>query len=1057
MDRCHLPAVSEGIYDEIITRALEESLVRIDEREFEIVRETISSPSSAEVLSQYMRNSIKKGLSIIGEKAPSESAERAQLAVCNDMIRRLSAASGDEGLLDMLIDDRMEKLLAVLNRAVRRYTLSDGRLHRPDTPLSISALFTGSGSEPSLASQLRKEIATSDSVDLLVSFIRWSGLRLIIEELRRLSERGRIRVITTCYMGATEAKCVDELMKIGNTELKVNYDTRSTRLHAKAYIFHRSSGMDTVYIGSSNISGPALGSGLEWNMKASSDDLPHIITGVNAAFETYWNDPDFQNYSVQDRAKLVAALKAESSGEGMTYEPMFVIRPFPFQKQVLERLEAERLLHGRTRNLVVAATGTGKTVISAFDYKAFRGKNPDSSCRFLFVAHRKDILDQSLRCYRNVLLDQNFGELYYGDSEVSSFDHLFASIQSINSKEICEALPSDFYDFIVVDEFHHSAAASYRQILSHFKPRILLGLTATPERMDGRDICQEFFDGRMAAEIRLPEAINRQLLVPFQYFGITDSANLSDVRFTRGRYDAGTLESIYTGDDARARLIADAVERYVADLGKVRGLGFCAGIRHAAYMAEAFSRSGIPSEVLEGKSTQQERKAAVRRLKKGDTKFIFTVDLYNEGVDIPFVNTILLLRPTESLTIFLQQLGRGLRLCDGKAELTVLDFIGAANSQYDFESKFRALLSRTRRPLKEEISEGFPSLPRGCSISLEKVAQEHVLENIQGAIVNKRYLVRALGTYKGAGAVPSLEEFISGHPNVRLADIYSKGTYASFCRQAGLHSTPPAEVDGEDKLINGLFRLQQCDSRRFIDFMLEVLENGRRSPFTSEEARMLLMFNYTLWGLPPAKLGYSDAASSLRMLESFPDIMLEAIGILKIIRNRISFVDERLDLGYTCPLDLHCSYTRDQILAALGRYTETSKPDFREGVLHIRELDTDILLVNLLKDEKNFSPTTMYKDYAISPSLFHWQTQSTVSSGSNTASRYISRDGVNGRVLLFARESKTGEFGKPLPYMYLGPARFVDAQGNRPVSIRWHLERPMPAEFTSIAMTASIG
>jgi hypothetical protein len=263
--------------------------------------------------------------------------------------------------------------------------------------------------------------------------------------------------------------------------------------------------------------------------------------------------------------------------------------------------------------------------------------------------------------------------------------------------------------------------------------------------------------------------------------------------------------------------------------------------------------------------------------------------------------------------------------------------------------------------------------------------------------------------------------------------------------------------DGEDRPKNALFRLQQCDSRRFIDFALEVLERKSMRSFTEEENLMLLMLNYTLWGLPPAKLGFRDAAGALGMFEHFPGMKDEAVEVLRIIRDRISFVDERLDLGYTCPLDLHCSYTRDQILAALGRYTDDSKPDLREGVLHIRELDTDVLLINLLKDEKSFSPTTMYKDYAISPSLFHWQTQSTISRQSKTASRYMSRDGINGRVLLFAREAKTGEFSRPMPYKYLGPARFVDAKGDRPVSIRWKLERTMPADFTSIAMTASIG
>ena len=283
------------------------------------------------------------------------------------------------------------------------------------------------------------------------------------------------------------------------------------------------------------------------------------------------------------------------------------------------------------------------------------------------MAHREEILKQSRRCFQTVLRNYNFGDLLVGQHEPSGLDHLFVSIQSFNSRQLWNALPPDHYDFVVVDEFHHAAAPSYRRLLEWVKPRVLLGLTATPERHDELDILRHF-DNHIAAEIRLPDAINRKLLSPFQYFGVTDSVDYRDLRWQRGGYLIEDLDRILTGNDIRARLVIEKVREILLDVRRARGLGFCVSIQHAEYMARVFNNSGIAAAALSSNSPNELRNTVQQKLVERAVNFIFVVDLYNEGVDIPEVDTLLLLRPTESLTVFLQQLGRGLRL---HAEKTV--------------------------------------------------------------------------------------------------------------------------------------------------------------------------------------------------------------------------------------------------------------------------------------------------------------------------------------------------------------------------------------------------
>ncbi|WP_276936353.1 DEAD/DEAH box helicase family protein [Ferroplasma acidiphilum] len=484
---------------------------------------------------------------------------------------------------------------------------------RPDTSVAYSSLFTGSSNEPQFYYELQKEIQTSDQVDMLVSFIKWTGLRLIIKKLKEFTDNGgRLRVITTTYMGVTDIKAIEELAKLTNTEIKISYDTKNTRMHAKTYIFLRNTGYSTAYVGSSNLSGAAISSGLEWNLKITKIDMQDVFDKIDATFDSYWSSEAFESFSPDQLARLNKALKNESSINNSGNEYSFDFHPYPYQSKILEELRADRQLRGNYHNLVVSATGTGKTIISAFDYKQFVREHPDSSNRLLFIAHREEILKQSIACFRNVLKDPEFGNLYVGNYKPLSDEHLFMSIQTFESIRPDLQLDKHYYDFIIIDEFHHAAAKSYANLLNHFNPEIMLGLTATPERMDGRDILK-YFNNHITSEIRLPEAIDQHLLCPFQYFGITDSVDLENIAWKKGSYDVSELENLYvknSGARERAKLIIDAVRKYSTDINSMKALGFCVTKAHAKFMAHYFQESGIQSIALTSDSTHQERNDA---------------------------------------------------------------------------------------------------------------------------------------------------------------------------------------------------------------------------------------------------------------------------------------------------------------------------------------------------------------------------------------------------------------------------------------------------------------
>lgn len=1035
-----------GLYEQIINKSLDAEL-SVDDKFAQTA--PIDSAEASKVLAKYVAEIVEQGLDSVKDRGGNLTT---QVELVNRIVSTITTETKEADFDNLSVAERAEQLLALLDKKDNALALHEkADIIRPETSISQSSLFTGAIHEPQMFTELKKEIVSCNRIDMLVSFIKWSGLRLIIDELAAFAKNGgQLRIITTSYMGATDVKAIEELRKLPNTLIKVSYDTKRTRLHAKTYVFYRDTGFTTAYVGSSNLSNAAISSGLEWNVKVTQKDLSETMDKIAATFESYWNSSEFEYYNEEQKDRLARALKAEKYLDSNNPEVYTMdIRPYSYQQEILDKLNAERSVRGYYRNLVVAATGTGKTVVSALDYKRFRKENPDRPCRLLFVAHREEILRQSLYTFRAVLKDANFGEMFVGSYKPDGIDHLFMSIQTFHSQDFASKTSPEFYDYIIVDEFHHAAAPSYQKLLDHYQPKILLGLTATPERMDGKSILP-YFHNRIAAEIRLPEAIDRKLLCPFQYFGVTDTVDLNTLKWTKGGYDKSELSHVYTFSglqaDRRADLVVSSLLKYVTDIDEVKGLGFCVTIEHAQFMAKYFNDHGIPSICLTGKSADEERKEGKQHLVSGDVRFIFVVDIYNEGVDIPEVNTVLFLRPTESLTVFLQQLGRGLRLSEDKECLTVLDFIGQANKKYNFEDKFAALLSNATRSVAREIKDGFISLPKGCYVQLEKQAAKYILDNIRASYGNSAGLVSRIASFEEDTGLPlTLTNFLD-HYRIDPRSIYKFATFSRLRARADVLDDFAEPL--EETMQKAFVRLCAIDSRRWITFLLRILTRLDDTEFdalSEVEKRMLQMFYVTVWGKTAEDWNRDEVLDNLYDLSDSPVMLQELTELLQYKYDHIDFIDSPVDVGFDCPLDLHCTYSRDQILVAL----DFLKPStVREGVKWLPQKQIDVFFVTLNKSDKDYSPTTMYNDYSINSELFHWQSQSTTAENSPTGQRYIHHREKNSRVLLFVRECKTDRFaGSAAAYTYLGTANYVKHEGSRPMNITWKLDYPIPAKY----------
>ena len=949
-----------------------------------------------------------------------------------------------------------KELVAVLpKRSVNNHRFLETR---PQTPLNDAALLTNAKGDPSLISEIRSEIATADNVDLLCAFVKWSGLNLLESELRALTERGgKLRVITTTYIGATERRALDRLVEKLGAEVKIQYEINSTRLHAKSWYFHRNSGWDTAYVGSSNLSVPAMTEGVEWNVRLSRQQTGQLLSKFMRTFESYWADTSYQLYDPKvDKERLDSAL-SQASGKTQKESSIILggldVRPYPHQEEILEKLRVERSIHDNHRNLVVAATGTGKTVIAALDYRD-NLSTPGRYPRLLFVAHRIEILKQAMCTYRAVLKEGDFGEILADSRQMLNWTHVFATIQSLSRN--LDRISADHFDVVVIDEFHHAEASTYRKVLQALNPTELLGLTATPERADGVDVAT-FFDNRTAASIRLWDALETDLLCPFHYFGISDNTDLSALKWVRGKYDDNVLSDYYINNNARTALIIKQLDNKVSDPESMRALGFCVSVQHAQYMATAFSKAGLPSLAVTGNSTSKERTDAIKRLRSGEIVAIFTVDLYNEGIDIPEVDTILFLRPTESATVFLQQLGRGLRKSAEKAVLTVLDFVGMQRREFRFDQKFRALTGVTRRGLREGVEKGFSYLPPGCDVSLDEASREVILENLKRQVSPRwEQVVSEYKQHLVDGASVSLLDFIS-ESEYELSDILNtkgKGedrNWTLLKRDAGV------SIDNMGPLHNEIIRRSQALAHVDDPLRLSVyrkLLNGTLGPWSELSAEHQRLATMLLFTVRPSSVSFTSPKQALNVLRREPAALAEFLEVLDVAESRIEHLARPMEgrLGGEV-IRTHARYTREEIVVGMRYGGFERRPDsVREGVLHSDELDAYAFFITLRKNERNYSPTTMYRDAIISPSILHWESQSTTSIDSPTGRKFINHKDEGIEVVIFVRETSNGEFGVAAPYLCLGAADFVSAQGSRPIEIDWKLRTPIPADVVTRMM-----
>lgn len=1022
----------EGTYENLITDGLKREMLTSSEKGLICKQEDIDGAESPNMLTEHLSRIIRNRLS--DENLTTE--ERAAFA------NRLIDFLGEEKE-EKVVDDKQMLAAVVSRQEEARLKATNSTLVRPLTGFRVSNLFTGGQSHVSLSSEIERDIESADSICMIVSFLKLSGVNLIYDHLKRFcsNPQHRLRIITTTYCGVTDAKAVERLASLPNTEIRISYNTQIERLHAKSYIFERNSGFSTAYIGSSNLSKSAQTDGLEWNIRVTNVENPHIINAALATFDIYWNSHNFEDFREGGIEKLYKELQKVREPKLAT-DVLAKYTILPHQKQILDKLAVIRE-GGVRRNLIVAATGTGKTVISAFDYKVFT-EQTEGTHRLLFVAHREEILKQSRRTYRSVLLDANFGDIWVGDSRPQNgIDHLFISVQTFNSKyeRIFSGLPADYYDYIVIDEAHHLVADSYRKIISKFTPKLLVGLTATPERMDGVSLLPDF-DNQISAEIRLPKALDEGLLTPFQYLCISDETDLTDEELMQGDRYVATKLTDKLCNLQRVGLIVNRLQYYLADEHKCRALGFCATKKHAQFMAEEFRRVGLKAAYLTS-DNDAERLSLNKQLAKGEINYLFVVDIFNEGVDIPAVDTVLFLRPTESLTIFLQQLGRGLRLYPGKQQLTVFDFVAQLNQKYDFASRFRSLLTRTDKSVVDQVKNGFTLLPHGCAIHMEEKAQEYVLQNIKAAIYNKARLVKELRTYTHT---PTLAEFIENNgQDVRL--IYKGGyCWSSLKREAGMCDYP--EDDNTKLFVKGIGNLIHVNTVSYLNFIRKVmLAKGNVKCNDEREETFAVMLYYTLFIDKISKVGVKSISEALRRLADYPMFISEILELTDYLLAHLETKTFSVGEGMPMGLEQYGCYTREEVFAIFKRQTANKKMQGSvAGVFNIEELNTELFFVTLNKSDKDFSAETMYNDYVVSENEFRWESQNT-DSHQGKGKRFVEQKKNGKKFLLFVRENKKDGYGNTCPFICFGLVDYIRSKDDKPMKINWQTHHPILPRF----------
>lgn len=939
----------------------------------------------------------------------------------------------------------------------------------------VDVLYNDSHKIKNFFKTLAYEMQTADEISFLVSFVRMSGAQLLTRELIALEKKNvPIKILTTTYLNITEAKALRHFMKFKNVEIKV-LPLNNESFHTKAYLFKRNSNQNTVIIGSSNISHSALINGHELNVKIPHTEHIPAYEQTQDFFEKMWNhekaifptEEFLTKYEQHQKneAKLTPSFTYE---EKAPYLGDTRVTPNQMQKEALKNLKFTRK-NGHSKGVIIAATGTGKTYLSAFDVHQFQPK------RLLFIAHREELLDSAIKTYSSLFQDEFLCGKITGTTKEFDKRFIFSTVQSLSKDHTLEKFKPDEFDYIIIDEFHHAEAPTYRKVIEYFTPNFLLGLTATPERMDGRNVL-ELCDNNIVYEIRLRDALEADLLAPFHYFGVSDqTVDYEQVELLNGHYEENSLVRALSTFN-RVEFIIDKIKTYGYDGDMLHGLGFCVNIEHAKFMSMEFNKRGFTTECLTGEDSVEYRQAIIKRLENptDDLMIIFTVNIFNEGIDIPKVNLMLFLRPTESSTIFIQQLGRGLRKIDNKEYVTVLDFIGNYKKSFiiplALSGQYNAKAFDTDS-LRVAVLHEFADSPGGSVVQLDPIAQREILNRIDNIKLSSVTVLKEMyAQFKyDLGRSPEITDFLYAEEAPSLTFFLYKfkswiktkeymKDLNSFDESILANSFKYEVVERIESMLAikwpyeyGIIYLAKNNNVISVDDIVNWLTKRFDLDIVRDEHETLI-----LRAMDRLSKRHKKQKWAFGVL--LGDIFKVSPEISKIFMNDIYFnyVKDRLEyglidfrrtfrtelvLGQEKKLALYRNYTRNELMFIFE--ARVAEGTWREGVSRV---DNHYLLFINLNKAENVEDHLHYKDYFKDPTTFHWQSQNQTSHGSGKGQEYIHHKERGIHMHLFIRKFSEMH-GMTLPFMYLGEVDYIDSNGDKPMNINWKLHNPVPEDL----------
>jgi len=913
-----------------------------------------------------------------------------------------------------------------------------------------------------LLNELKKSLKECKSFYLSVAFINYSGLQLLLDTLKEVEDKGvKGKIITTTYLNFTEPKALERMQEFENIDMKIFIADNKVGFHTKVYIFENEDDYKII-IGSSNLTQSALKSNVEWNVKVLSKEGAPFIEHVLKEYDNLWEMSSELNDDVLQRYMLfLNEIKRTEVRREMVFENLKPISPNKMQKRAMENLERLRA-HGENKALVIAATGTGKTYMSAFDVMQYKPKT------MLFIVHREEILKKAKETFEKLLRGRNIKTgLFTGNAKDRDANYLFATIQTMN--RYYEDFHKNYFDYIIIDEAHHGASDSYLNVLGHFEPKFTLGMTATPERCDSLSVF-ELFDNNVALEVRLHEALDEDLVIPFHYFGVTDieGVDLEDVNLDDKSQLAQRLMI-----NRRVDFIIEKMNFYGHDGNFRKLLGFCVNIEHAKYMAEEFNKRGINSVALSGEDTVAKRDEYIKRLEsdKDDLQAIFTVDIFNEGVDIPSVNTVLMLRPTNSPIIFIQQLGRGLRKSGSKEFLTVLDFIGNHNKTFLIAIALNGARYYDKDSLKVAVATDFADVPGCTHIQIDQISKDRILEQIDKEnFRDLKYLREEYNQFKilCGGKIPyMLLDYVKydGAPDpVKFID--KEGTYLGFVAKTEKDDQLKELLLNDDfekilKELNTSLPLKRINEFVILKYLLnhdsislEIAKNEILKYINNmDEDSVRHAFeclNHQYWDSVMIR-------QKVKLIEYKEDTLYRTDRFEAIINKKEyrKYIEDAINYGifryekefqeeyYGVPfLKLYEQYKMVD-LALLSNYTKTHSSFRGSGLLSNGK--EYFLFIDLHKEE-GIEERINYKDKFLSENYFQWQSPNSTKQDSDRGKNIIFNKDRNVNLHLFVRKYKEID-KKAQPYIYIGKGDTVEYEGEKPITVKLKLQNEVPTKI----------